>query len=609
MAKAHAPLTLIPLQPTLVYRAGAVLGSAMVLAALAFFWADGNRTPMGLLPSKLGLACGAIGILIAIASYLASKRGEREKAAAELATSTELMASLAQRAHDLDGHLRTLGQRNDELEHRVGELEHIGRELAAGHRESAATLAALKPSFGFIDPAHAIDPRFSEGLERVLRRNDLAGKNFLDALRPSISESNLAFATAYLARIFDAAESDDALAERNPLDHVAVDLRDEHGIVTRRYLNFEFRRVLGEGIVERAVVTAVDVTERTLRDQRVRHAERTKAAHFDVLVGTLHVADADLDRFLARTKDQLAFVDDAIDELEVSSATSPPAEAVRQRLAGLLQRARTVCGEAAHLRLERFEAKASVLERRIVEARKRGLLATSDLVALAAAIADFWTEIEELQHLRGQIAVAARAARATDDGDDLIESVGELAMTLAKHTGKSVRICANDFDSRSLPPDRRLAVKDVLVQLVRNSLAHGIETPDEREAAGKARVATIDIRPIADLEAGAFGFTYRDDGRGLDAARIRRRAVASGLLSEGAARAADDSDVAGFIFTPGFTTVEALAGEKGRGLGMNVIKQRIVDDCGGEIEVDSDPGFFCEFAFRIPTRMQHALAS
>jgi chemotaxis protein histidine kinase CheA len=179
---------------------------------------------------------------------------------------------------------------------------------------------------------------------------------------------------------------------------------------------------------------------------------------------------------------------------------------------------------------------------------------------------------------------------------------------MGKRLERPVAIDADGFDSRALPPDRRLVVKDVLIQLTRNSLVHGIEPAQERAAAGKPAIATIEIRPMPDAPPESFGFVFRDDGRGLDAERIRSRAIAVGLLDAADAGSVDDSEVAGFIFSPGFSTNPGDASDGGRGMGMNVIKQRVVDDCGGEIAVDSEPGQFCEFTFVVPMRA-HAIAS
>jgi two-component system chemotaxis sensor kinase CheA len=602
--------SVIQVRPNLLYRAGFGVGAVIVLAALGVFWYGGSRILLGVLPSYASLAGGAVGILIAMGCSFANARLTRRRASAALDVSSDAIVGLEARVHELEDQARQLTRHNNALEERGDELEQMGRELAAASEKMSVTLAAVRPYFAFIDANYTIDGRYCNVLERVLQQEVLGGQNFLEVLKRSLSEPVYEVARDYLKLLFDPAQDEGTLLDANPLDGIAIGVRNNHGLTSRRYVTFRFSRIVKDDVVTRLIVSLVDVTERTLREQRLRHAERKKATHFDMLMGMLHVSQSELDRFVALAKEQYAYIDDALDTLDISSAKPPPPEAVRQSLGGLLQRARAVTANASVLHLERFEAKAKALESRIAESRQRGILGGSDIVAIASAISNFWTELEELQLLRGQLEEIARAVRGSDDeSDDLVSSIGELATTLARHLGKMVRIDATGFDSRGLPPDRRLVVKDVLVQLVRNSIAHGVESPDEREAGGKPRVATLAIHPARGSSPDSFAFTFRDDGRGLDAARIRSRAVEVGLLQQVEALSIDDSEVAGFIFEPGFTTVEGLAREAGRGMGMNVVKQRVVDDCGGEIEVDSEPGMFCEFSFVIPARAQHALAS
>jgi hypothetical protein len=199
-------------------------------------------------------------------------------------------------------------------------------------------------------------------------------------------------------------------------------------------------------------------------------------------------------------------------------------------------------------------------------------------------------------------AMAAPEADQPEDEDDLVASVTDLVTSLAARLGKSVTVRAEGFDSRTLSPDRRLAVKDVLIQLARNSVVHGIEPADERVRAGKPPAGTIALLPVPALPDGSFGFTFGDDGRGLDVARIRECAVARGFLGREAADDADDAAVAALVFLSGFSTLDESPAAPARGAGLALIEQRVVDDCGGELTVDSHPGESCTFSFVLPER-------
>lgn len=182
-------------------------------------------------------------------------------------------------------------------------------------------------------------------------------------------------------------------------------------------------------------------------------------------------------------------------------------------------------------------------------------------------------------------------------GDLLGGELAAFAQRIARNRGIRVALSAQLGALDSLAAAQRRGVKDVLIQLVRNSLAHGIETPAERTAAGKAPAGAISIAASRD-ESGALRLRYSDDGRGLDPALLRKRALEGGVIGETAQ--IDDASAVGLIFRPGFTTLEPSDEVAGRGIGMDIIKQHVVDEAHGEISIRSDPGRYLEFELTFP---------
>jgi two-component system chemotaxis sensor kinase CheA len=138
-------------------------------------------------------------------------------------------------------------------------------------------------------------------------------------------------------------------------------------------------------------------------------------------------------------------------------------------------------------------------------------------------------------------------------------------------------------------------IGDPLVHLVRNSLDHGIEGPEERLAAGKPETGTVELE--ASHRGGNIVIEIRDDGRGLPRDRILDKAIERGLV-----RAEDnlsDKDVFDLIFQPGFSTAEQVSDVSGRGVGMDVVRRNI-NELGGSIEVESTPGQGSAIIIRLP---------
>jgi two-component system chemotaxis sensor kinase CheA len=139
-------------------------------------------------------------------------------------------------------------------------------------------------------------------------------------------------------------------------------------------------------------------------------------------------------------------------------------------------------------------------------------------------------------------------------------------------------------------------ITDPLVHLLRNSLDHGLEPPEERLAAGKPAKGIV--RLAARHEEGEVWITIDDDGRGLNRAKILAKAASKGLI-EGDGSELSDKAVANLIFLPGFSTADQVTDVSGRGVGMDVVKQN-VEKIKGKIEVQTRPGQGSTFTLRIP---------
>jgi two-component system chemotaxis sensor kinase CheA len=111
------------------------------------------------------------------------------------------------------------------------------------------------------------------------------------------------------------------------------------------------------------------------------------------------------------------------------------------------------------------------------------------------------------------------------------------------------------------------------MHLLRNSLDHGVEHPDDREAKGKPRTGEVGL--IARHEGNNVVIMVTDDGSGIDANKIRKKAVEKGMISQEDADKLDDADAVRLIFLPGFSTAEQITDISGRGVGMDVVRSKI----------------------------------
>ncbi len=167
---------------------------------------------------------------------------------------------------------------------------------------------------------------------------------------------------------------------------------------------------------------------------------------------------------------------------------------------------------------------------------------------------------------------------------------------LAQVCGKQVRI---EMDGKETELDKTLieAIKDPLTHIVRNSVDHGLESPERRRAAGKPAEGCLSLR--AYHEGGQVNIEIVDDGAGIDPAKIRRVAVERGVVTEAQAGRMSDRDAISLVFAPGFSTAEKVTNVSGRGVGMDVVRTNI-ERIGGTIDLQSVVGEGTTLRIKIP---------
>jgi len=157
--------------------------------------------------------------------------------------------------------------------------------------------------------------------------------------------------------------------------------------------------------------------------------------------------------------------------------------------------------------------------------------------------------------------------------------VYQLSQELGKKVHFSIEGKENEIDKNIIE-----SLSEVFLHMVRNSLDHGIETPQERIAAGKNETGNISI--VCSRESGSMKIVISDDGRGIDYERIRRKAVGEGFITEAAAASLSKEEFTNYIFNSGFSTSRSVNSVSGRGVGMDVVRETI-EALKGSIIVDS----------------------
>lgn len=262
--------------------------------------------------------------------------------------------------------------------------------------------------------------------------------------------------------------------------------------------------------------------------------------------------------------------------------------------------------------------------------------ATARVDSLQSTVRVDVEQIDSLMNMVGELVIdrtrvseLSRILNARYDGDDYVRSLAEttahvekivdelhermmqvrmlpvgtlfskfprLVRDLSRSLGKSVRL---ELEGEETEIDRSVIerIKDPLVHLIRNACDHGIETIEGRGAAGKPEQSIL--RLTARHEQGQIVMALADDGRGIDADRVRAKAVERGMMTPERAGLLSHAEAVDLIFEPGLSTASATTEVSGRGVGMDIVR-RDIESLGGRIEVETVPGEGTTFRLRLP---------
>ena len=179
---------------------------------------------------------------------------------------------------------------------------------------------------------------------------------------------------------------------------------------------------------------------------------------------------------------------------------------------------------------------------------------------------------------------------------NIFSKIPRIVRDLSQSLGRRVRLQVEGQDTE-LDKSQLEAIKDPLTHAVRNSLDHGIESPADRQAAGKDPEGTLKLR--ASHEGGHVVIEVSDDGAGIAVEKVRQKAIERGLITADRAAQLGERELLQLIFLPGFSTAAQVTNVSGRGVGMDVVRTN-VEKIGGKVEIDSRAGKGTTLRLRIP---------
>jgi two-component system chemotaxis sensor kinase CheA len=501
----------------------------------------------------------------------------------------------------------------------------------AARQETQDILESVSEGLFLLDREARIGHEHSKSLETIFQGQDLAHRNFLDLLRPLVTEKVLRDAADYLGILFKDHVNLKLVATINPLDQVQVLFGDGE---IHKYLAFQFTRVHNKDrSLSHLLVTVKDITAQVLLGRQLEQSRQQAEEQMAFLLAILHIDPESLRDFLDRAEHELKRVNHTLKQYGEHRHVFP--KQYRLALLDIFPIVHGVKGEAALLGLSLFEARLHAFEDVIGELRGRSGLNGDHLLSLTIQLDKLLNDVQSVREMVDRLtdlrntfapdftapaapaiepalpmlpslepaaSLAWRNDAAEADSDDLLlAQLKRLTQQMASAEGKKVNLVAHGFDTLVLSGEQKAMLRDILVQLVRNAVSHGIETPAERAQAGKSSTGLIRVQAKPTEDQGCRIICH-DDGRGISGEQLRQAAVRSGHGSADELAHWDDRRLHALLFEPGFSTAEKATLHAGRGIGMEVIKQK-VEALGGQLALSTQPSRFCAWSITLPSIM------
>jgi chemotaxis protein histidine kinase CheA len=502
--------------------------------------------------------------------------------------------------------------------------------IGAGHRLIDHVLKQIPQCLFALDANDKVVPPISPQIAEMFRRRDFSDVSFQKLLQPVVSVKLLNLASAHLERL-RAAPDNVELAASNPLEDVEVRLLQSNGSYLTAHYNFNFSPIAVPGEVGTWLVR---VTDTTLQVQQSRELEDLRAqvqTQGEILRCVLKLGRT---RFAASVQK----IDAAL--TAINETLKKPAReqaAFRQKLEETLVEVDRIRREAATMRLSQLETAARLFEEALHALQGQTTLSGNDFLPLAVKLDALFSQFTLLRAAtkaappappkaaasEAPAPSAEGAPRMTENGTEIIatpkfleqvreaedaaalrsapagsleNALSELTLHMAQEHGKTVKLVCTGL--HEVPGAYQATVKNIAIQFIRNSIMHGIESPEERIVAKKPPhgVLALEFAPQKD---GSYELRFEDDGRGLDPVRVRQIAVEKQLITSEAAERLRDRQAIKLIFKAGFTTLQPTPNAPNHGSGLSFVR-RYVHDAGGKIALASLLGHETRYRVSLP---------
>lgn len=512
-------------------------------------------------------------------------------------------------------------------------------DVQRAQQQTQEIMATVNEGLFLIDKNLIIDEQYSARLEDLLHQKNIAGRSLLDVLRGMISPADMETTQLFVEQLYNNWVVEELIQDLNPLKQVLVSYIDDKGTSDTKFLSFNFLRVTDDNNnVVKVFVSVVDVTNEIRLQKQMQQDQEQHDRQIQMISYLLSVEPTQIGQFIEQSRQRIERMNNVLkmDNQDYAAKASQ-----------LFRDIHSLKGDASAIKLDAVVNIAQREEAELKKIQQSTQVRGNDFLSFTIGLNQLLEMLDFIETLMQKLNFTAFTAQpttvnqspalnTTENGSEITSAslnatsnqqvegtqahspvvakpqirdnalptppywqtlFNQYAQDIAKRHDKSVLLEVTGFDQSSVSDTEMAMYKDISIQLLKNAIVHGIESPNQRLALNKA--ATGHIKLSLTEQDNQRTLTIHDDGQGIDWQTIKQKAVELGKITTEQAHHLQPKQLVGLLFSPGLSTADKLDEDAGQGVGMDIVRQLAIEG-HGHLHLNSKPNQFTEFVLRFP---------
>ncbi len=432
----------------------------------------------------------------------------------------------------------------------------------------------------------SIAPAYSKNLEKIFENDTLENKNFLEVIKPHIPEQILSNIKDYLSFSFDMNIKENLLRNLNPMNRLEFTFLINQESISK-FLSFKVIRIKEENEIKRLMVIVKDETQNVNIEKEKEIAKIEMQSEMELIYKILHIDYEIFKDFLDELKQKISTINNILETNNLNT--------IKENIDLIYRYIHTIKGNSRLLEFNFISNKCHEIEEEIQNIKNKKDLSTDIFIPLLIKLSELHSLTRKLDELIIKLKNFNRFEKGGND--KIIYSLKKFVDNLSKEYKKKISLLTERFNFDMIPKYLRVEAKDIIVQLIKNSILHGIEEEKIRTEKGKNPTGIIELKTEEDEN--YIYISVKDDGSGINYEKIKLNAIKNKLIDKN--RDFSKEELIKFIFEKSFSTSEKTNIDAGRGIGLDIVYEWIRKN-GGKIIIKNEVEKFCEFTLAIEKR-------